>query len=436
MRVNHFAVALLELALVVAPCGVVRAQESQVESLRTAARANSGDCASSLALGRALRRAGRLTEAAGELRRGAALAGPNREMALAIGWESARVAIDRHDFMQALTACRTLGGGRDAASPEIAAQRHACAADAHLIRERATEALSETAAALAIDPLSYEAKVAEGRAEELELDVGKSEAAFRSAVLLQPDGVDAHIALGRALFKNGHKDEGISELRKAAALDPNGPDALYELAAAIAPNPESTALLERSTHERPLFSGAWLELGDQELAAGRVVEARRAAEAAVKNDSKSVAPRVLLGKVALADSHFDEALKQGDAALKILANFAPAELLVADANAKKGEIDRALEAYQSAWGLDRGDPTPLVHASEACHAAGRDTSARAFAVKATAEFPQWGPGWAALGDALAGQGEKAAAREAYTKALSASGPIDRDAVQKKQASVR
>ncbi|HEY4016586.1 MAG TPA: tetratricopeptide repeat protein [Polyangiaceae bacterium] len=439
MRVNPFAVALLEVAIALPAAGawrVASAQESTVDALRATARTNANDPQAALAFGRALRRAGRPGEAIAELRRGVGLAGARADTLAALGWEIARVQGDRHDFFQMLAACRAIGGRAEKVAPDLAAQRHACAADAHLVRERGTEALSETAQALALDPQSYEAKVAEGRAEDLELDVGKSEAAFRAAIALRPDGVDAHLMLGHLLVKAGRKDEGIAELRRAVSLDADGPEALYELGVALAPSPESAALLEHSTRERPLFAGAWLELGGQELAAGRVSEAKRAAEAAVRDDGKSVAPRVLLGKVALADSRFDDALKQGDAALKILANSAPAELLVADADAKKGDIDRALEAYQSAWGLDRGDPTPLVHAAEACHAAGRDTSARAYGVKVTSEFPDWAPGWAVFGDALAAQGEKAAARDAYAKALATKGPIDRDAVQKKLAALR
>jgi tetratricopeptide (TPR) repeat protein len=446
MRVTTFAALVVEMiaALAWGAWGAserpAAAQETQLESLRAAARISAGDPSAALALGRALRRAGRTTDALAELRRGVAIAAAPASL-LDLRWEIARVQIDRHDFAQALAACGALGkvrpgpsaGGRDAIP---AAEAHACAADAHLIRERATEALRETEQALALDPQSYEAKVAEGRAQELALDVARAEAAFRTAIAWRPDGVDAHLALGRALLKGGHRDAGLTELRVAVGLDPDGPDALYELAMALAPGAESTVLLERSTQERPLFGDAWLELGGQELAAGRVSEARVAAEAAVRDDGKSVGSHVLLGKVALADSRYDDALKQGGAALKIVANSAAAQLLVADANAKKGELDLALEQYQSAWGLDRGDPTPLVHAAEACHAGGRDTSARAFATKATAEFPAWAPGWAALGDALAAQGEKTAARDAYARGLSAEGPVDRDALKKKLATLR
>jgi cytochrome c-type biogenesis protein CcmH/NrfG len=112
-------------------------------------------------------------------------------------------------------------------------------------------------------------------------------------------------------------------------------------------------------------------------------------------------------------------------------------LLTADAYAMKGEIDPAVEAYQTAWGLDHKDPTALVHASQACHAASRDTSARAFGAKVAQEFPNWAPGWVALGDALVGQKEPKDARDAYRKALAVSdGAIDRGAVAQKLAALR
>ena len=133
----------------------------------------------------------------------------------------------------------------------------------------------------------------------------------------------------------------------------------------------------------------------QDLAAGNLAAARDAADTAVKSEPGNVAALVLSGKVALAGDRPDDALRAAQAALKIVPNNAAAVLLVADSDARKGEIDPALEAYQTAWGLDHADPAPLVHASQACHAAARDTSARAFGAKAAQEFPNWAPGWAA-----------------------------------------
>jgi tetratricopeptide (TPR) repeat protein len=412
------------LALTVSP--PVHAQESQLDGDRAATKAHPTDPAAALVLGRALRRAGHPVDALAELRRGVGVSAAKLDVLVSLHWEIARVQMDRHDFVQTLTTCQVLGK-----LPRAAAEEHACNAAADLVQLRSTAALEETAAALSRDPRCYEARLAEGRALDFALDAAKSEAAYRAAIALRPDAQEPRVGLGRMLWRNGRRDDGVAELRHAVQVDPNGPEGLYELAQAVGPDAESVSLLEHATRERASFTDAWLALGTQLLAGGRLADAKKAAVAAERGDPSSVAPKILVGRVALAEGHADEAVRAGEAALKIMANSATAKLLVADGNASKGEIDLALEAYQAAWGLDHGDPTPLVHATEACHAAGRDTSAKAFGLKAAQEFPKWGPAWAALGDALVAQGEKAAARDAYQKALAGDGPVSRDAVQKK-----
>lgn len=429
---KHLAFALV---MVVSSAAAMDAegQESSVAALAATAKSNPTDPGAALALGRALRRAGRATPALTELRRGIAVSAARLDVLAQLHWEVARTEVDRHDFALTMTECHVLG-----ALPGQAADGHACAAEAHLVWQRSTEALAEVALALAKDAKCYEAKLAEGRAYDFALDTGKSEAAYRAALGLQPDAVEAHLGLGALLAKNNRRDEATTELRRAVQLDPDGPDALYALAMVLPPGPESVSLLDHATRERPAFFDAWLALGNQQLAAGHVAEARKAGDQALRADSGAgnVAPYLLLGKVALADNRPDDAIHAGEAALKIVANSAPAKLLIADGNAKKGEINLALEAYQAAWGLDHGDPTPLVHAAEASHAAGRDTTARAFGMKAVQEFPRWGPGWAALGDALAAQGEAPGAKDAYQKALAGEGPVDRAAVQQKLGALR
>ena len=421
MRVVSFAAAVALVLIVLGVSQPAEAQESQLDALRAAARAAPTDPLAALALGTALRRADHLPEALAELRRGIAIAGRPETVRL-LDWEVVRVEADRRDFFQTLASCKPLKAGADA---------HACTAFAHLVRQRATEALEETGAALAKDPHSYEAKLAESRAYELELELARAETSLREAIADHAGQAEAHEALGRVLLKEGKRDLAVAAFREAIDLDPAGPDALYELASVLPPGDESVRLLERATRERLTFVDAWLVLGSQQLAARRLGEAKKAADAALRADAHSAAARVLTGKVALAENRTDDAIREGQAALAIVANSAAAKLLVADGTARKGEIDAALEAYQAAWGLDHGDPTPLVHASEACHAAGRDTSARAFGVRATQEFPRWAPAWAALGDALAAQGEAPGARDAYRKALSLDGPVDVEAVKRK-----
>ena len=435
--------SVLAVALVSCPAA---AQESTVDAYRAASRASPGDAAAALALGRALRRAGHWTEALAELRKGVAIGGSRPDVVAQLHREAARTYSDRHDLPRAMASCKELERRRGAGPETVPTpESHACAAVAYLGWQRATEALSEAAATLATDPANYEARLAEGRAHELELTPSAAEASFRAATALRPATIggergereEAHVALGRVLWKEGKREEGLVELRRALQLDSADPDALFELGSALAPGAESAGLFERATRERPSFAEAWLALGTQLLAAGNLSAARGAADAAVKSDPGSVGALVVSGKIALASDRPDDALRAGQAALKIVANNAAAVLLVADANARKGEIDAALEAYQAAWGLDHADPAPLVRASQACHSASRDTSARAFGAKAAQEFPNYAPAWAALGDALVGQRETKAARDAYGKALSVpDGTIDRGAVAQKLAALR
>ncbi len=435
MRVVAFAASLsCAAAAAVLPlagqAGEAAAQESQLTTLRAAAAGAPADPEAGLSLGRALRRAGHVSDARAELRRASALGG-RPDVALRIDWELERVEADRRDFVQALAVCKHLG-----AIPGAAADGHACLAAAQLVRQRATEALAETAIALAKDSQCFEAKLAEGKAYSLQLDGPRAETSLRTAISLRVTAVEPFVELGRVLEREGKHDEALAQLRAAVQIDPHGPDALYALASILPAGAEGLDLFERAARERPSFLEAWLAVGERQFAAGHFADAKNAATAALQADASSAGARILLGKVALEEGRADDAIEAGRAALKIVANSAAATLLIADGHARKGEVDLALEAYQAAWGLDHGDPAPLVHASQACHAAGRDTSARAFGVKSTQEFPKWGPGWAALGDALAAQNERQAARDAYRKALAGDGLADRGGVQAKLAALQ
>jgi tetratricopeptide (TPR) repeat protein len=420
----------LALALVlggVALGNVCSAQESLLEGLHGSSHASPMDPMLALRYGIALRRAGRYGEAAQELRRGASLpTGGQGDTGVLIRYEIARTAIDRRDFWGAMSACKSIS---------LAPASHACIAEDHLLWGRATEALPETAQALANGTKNYEAKVAEGLAYELEVQDDKAEASFREAIAWNPDRWEAHVWLGRMLVRLLHHEDGVAELRKAVVLDPYGPEPAYELARTLPANTESASLLEKAVHDRPTYVLALLRLAEVDLELGRLAPARTAADAVVKISPSEPAAYIVSGRVSLAEGKPDLALKAGQQALALLSNSARAKLLIADANAAKGEVDLAIEAYQAAYGLDPSDVTPLVRASIACHAAGRDTSARAFGERATHDFPQWGPGWVALGDALAAQRETALARSAYDTALKSNGITDPASVRTKLASL-
>jgi tetratricopeptide (TPR) repeat protein len=407
MRVSRLCAAIgVGLALTGGIAGSSGAAEPDLAQAKARAKAQPMDAEAAIAHGRALRRAGQ--DAMTELRRAQAIA--KGRTAIDADWEIARTFIAKRDFGAAMSACKSIAkrtGG-------IAAS-HVCAAEAHLLWRRGTEAQTELTAASGGSPIdAYFAKVAEGRVRELEAKDAEAEAAYREAVRLAPGRNEALVLLGAMLHRSGQ--DGIAPLKQATELEPNDPEAHYELGRALASRTESIAALERAIAIRPAYPEALRVLTDGYLAANRPADAKRTADALLRLSPNDVVAEIVVGRVALADGRPDDALRAGARALKLMPNDAKAKLLVADAYVKKGEIDLALEAYQSASGLDASDPTPLVNATYACLAAKRITSARAFAARAVKDFPNQASAWTAHGDALAADGNAKAARDAYESA--------------------
>lgn len=394
------------------------AQESFLGEARARAQQAPTDAEASLAYGKALRRAGRETDAMNELRRGQVFA--KGSSAVALQWEVARTYIAKRDFPMTMGACSALKKlpGAEAAS-------HACAAEGHLLWRRGTEALAETAEVrkLANVPadVMYETNVSEGRAHELASKDADAEAAYRAAIGLAPGRDGAHVLLGDLLQRTGR--DGIAELRKGVALDPHDPADLLLLGRALAAAPstrsEGITTMQRAAAERPTFVEAHRAITEALIAANRLADAKASAAATLKLAPNDVGAHLVSGRVALAEGRADLALREGEAALKLMPNEAAAKLLVADAYAKQGEIDLALEAYQRASGLDPENPQPLVNATYACIHASRITSAKAFGQRAVLDFPGFAPSWIAQGDALAADGNAKAARTAYESAKKA-----------------
>ena len=146
---RHFARGLGPLLGLWLLLGDARAEDGKLEVLRRNAKQAPADADASLALGRALRRAGRNADALVELRRGQKLATARTgERAIRLRYELARVFLDDRKFREALSACANVG-----AVPGGEALGHACTAAAHMTRKRATEALPEAQLALGILPL-------------------------------------------------------------------------------------------------------------------------------------------------------------------------------------------------------------------------------------------------------------------------------------------
>lgn len=413
---------------VLAPSVPAGAQEAGLTEARERVKAAPLSPEASLTYGQALRKAGHEGEALTELRRGVALAANRPDAAALLKWELARTHIAKREFEQAYWLCSGIGK-----TPSATDVSHVCTAEAHLLWRRGTEALTELASLekgkTPRPEVLYAAKLASGRARELDSKDADAEASYREAIALAESKADAHVLLGALLQRTGR--DGVSSLKRAVSLDPHDPVAQFELGRALPQgSSESIAALERSVADRPTYLEALRTLADGYVAAKRIPDAKKTVDAVLRLAPNDVYSHVVAGHLALAEGRADDAIKSGETASKLMPNVAAAKLLVADAWAKKGEIDLALEAYQAAYGLDHGDPTALVNAARACVAAGRVTSAKAFATRVTKDFAAYGPGWVVLGDALVADKEPQAARSAYETAKKAK-DVDLSAVDEK-----
>lgn len=409
------------------------AQESALAEAKNQTRQSPTSADASIAYGRALRRAGHANEALTEVHRGQSFA--KGEGAIMAEWEIARTYIAKRDFNAAMGSCAAIKK-----LPNGGAANHACAAEAHLLWRRGTEATAEIAEVLKAAGVSnevlYATRISEGRARELDSKDAEAEAAYREALRLFPDRAEAHTLLGALLVRTGK--DGLPELKRATDLDARDPVAQLEYGRALAADRggpsrvEAVRAFERAVAERPSYLEALRAVTEAYVADNRLSDAKGTAAALLKIAPSDVLAHVVSGRVALAEGKVDDALKEGETALKLMPNEAKAKLLVADAYAKKGEIDLALEAYQKASGLDPNDATPLINATYACLAHNRTTSAKAYGQRAALDFPNQAAAWIANGDALAADGDPKAARAAYESAKKAKG-ADIAAIDRKLA---
>jgi tetratricopeptide (TPR) repeat protein len=407
--------------------GSASAQEHRLADLRSAAKSAPSDAEASLALGRGLRRAWHFNEALAELRRGLGLAGGRAGAnAVALRYEMARVYMDDHKFRDALGACRPLGD---------TAVGHACIGGAHMVWRRATEALPEAEAALKLEPSLYEAHVVAAEAKWLEGSVGEAEGELREAISAEPKRIEARLELGELYLAQKKPEQALDAFQAARSADADDPDAAFAVGRSLGLTDAAAAALEAAVAARPSFGAAWARLAEVRLAQGRIPDAEKAAKTALKLDPKQADWHIGMARVYEKQKRNSEALAETRAALKIVGNSAAAKLVEADIFATQGDIDLSLESYQASFGLDRSNPAPLVHAANACLVAGRETSARAFADRATQAFPQFGPGWVALGDVLVKSNERAQAQKAYETAL-ARESVDKDEVRRKLGALR
>lgn len=418
-RINRAWAGLLVLALT---------GPAAAEDLAAAAKNPPKDPDAALALGRALRRAGLFDDGVRVLR-GAAQRGKGA-VVVAARTEAARTLIAASRQKDALKECATL-------KAQTPVRWETCVAEAQLLWKRASLALPAADRALAVASDDYDALVAKGRALRMLGQNTEAHAAFQAALAKDGARHEAPMFHAELLSGMGKGSEAVAALRKAVAAAPDEPEPLLALASALPAGAEATDLLNKALGIRAKYGAARARLGEVQLELGKVAEAEAAFRAAIAIDPKVADWQAGLARALVAKNDWDEALKVAALSLKLVGNHALAKLAEADAIAGKGDIDLAIEAYEKAASYSRDNPGPLVHAARACLAQNRPTTARAFADRATQSFAEFAPAWAILGDVAVAAKDKATAKAAYQKALSATrGSIDKAAIKKKLAAIR
>jgi tetratricopeptide (TPR) repeat protein len=376
---------------------------------------------------RALRRAGHLSEAMQVIQRVAGKARGDEAVA-EFRLERARIYIDQREQKRAARECDQL--------KKTAPQRHAvCTAEAELLNRRGSAALPAAEGALALNPADYDAQVAKGRAQGQLGRPDEAEATLRAAIKASPARPEAYRFLGALLIAQGKAPAGLAALREGRGMAPSDPDILALLGDWLPPAAEARAALERALAARPSFASARARYGEVLLALGELDGAAEALEAALKADARQADWHAALGEVHVAKGAPDLALKSAAAALKIVGNHGGAKLVEARALAAKGDIDLATRAFEEAAGLLRMTPNALVVAARACIKGERLTTAKAFASKATEDFPKSAVAWEVLGDVSVALQEAPEAKMAYDKALAGEGG-DKDAIRRKRAGIK
>lgn len=395
----------------------VLAAPAFLADLEREAKAHPKSAEHQLALGRGLRRAGKAERARGVLQQAARLADSTAEGGRIL-MEAARVRIDARDVAGALKACGAISKA-DAIGRGLF---HACRAEAYLVQNRAAEALKEVDASLGQVGDLYEAISAQARCYSLQGKPEEAAAAFQRALgIARADDGTTHYHHALFLRNQLKREEAVQSLHAAVLRDPHNPWILRELAIMLGRTKEAEALVIRAVDIRDSFADAHALLATIAADLGDLDVAEKAARRAIQLDASGYDAWVALGRASLQRGKADDALSSGQRARKLIPNSAPAELLIADAYALKGALDEALAGYEKAFGMDRSTPAALLRGALAASKAGRATTARAFATKATSEFPTLRSGWVMLGDLLLAERDLKEARRAYEQALSGTG---------------
>ncbi len=414
--------ALVFSALTLVPL-TASAQESQLAALRAAGR----DGASTLRLGRALRRAGRFDEAVRTLQ-------GVREPALRPDalWEVARVRFDQGVFQPARAACMAFPSSRT--NPALALNQHVCMARAYLIWNRVALAERSITAARAINPNDPMLQLVIADSRRLASDLPGAEAAYHTAATAMPGRAEPLVGLGQLFEMFQQLDRAQDHYTQALAAEPDDPTALLAAGRFLLRRRERPAdaapLLRRAVDARPHWPEALALYGEAVDATGAHDDALRALQEAAQLAPTQPGVQSALGRTLVAMGRYPEAEVPLRRAIQLVATDAGAHAALADLLEHTQREPEAMTAWDAAIDRSPGDMTPRLRAAELAHRTHQNALARAYLDRVLADDPNSARALYLRGLTAAEDGDRAGARQFLDQALHGVGEIDREAVQR------
>jgi len=208
--------------------------------------------------------------------------------------------------------------------------------------------------------------------------------------------------------------------QRMLAADPRHPQALVGMSLVALASRQFEAAVKMASaavEVAPRMGTAWVALGQALKADGRIEEAERAFDQAIRLDGMNELARLGLGELKIGAGHPEEAIFEFELALRRKPALVAAHLGLGNALAVMSRNREALERYEKALAFSPSLPEAEFAAGFVLARMGRTKEAETRYRRALVQRPDFAAAWMNLGSLLREQGREAYAEAALLRAV-------------------